>query len=166
MNNKVTLPAVSQTFVLATDAKSTTTGVAFLCGQIDYSILEPYSFLTVTAGNISLASNSMDDINLYRATLQAKLRNYPGVSAATVEFDVTLIDPCLTTTLGLPTNLIEKTITSYSGTAVTQIFAPATDTAATFANVVDLCGFRLYNIKETTPQGFVTIVSPTTDFYT
>ena len=79
MNNKVTLPAVSQTFVLATDAKSTATGVASLCGPIDYSILEPYSFLTVTAGNISLASNSMDDINLYRATLQAKLRDYPGV---------------------------------------------------------------------------------------
>ena len=71
--------------------------------------------MTVTAGNISLASNSIADANMYTPTLQAKLTNYSGVSATTVAFSVTLINPCLTTTLALPTTLIAKTITSLSG---------------------------------------------------
>jgi hypothetical protein len=62
--------------------------------------------------------------------------------------------------------LIDDSITSYSGTAVIKFFAPATDTAAKFANVVDLCGVRVYNILETIPQGIVTIFTPATDFYT
>ena len=62
----------------------------------------------------------MAEVGLYTpTTLKAKLTNYSGVSAATVEFSITLINPCLTTTLALPTTLIAKTITSFSGTAVT-----------------------------------------------
>jgi hypothetical protein len=86
---------------------------------MQYSIVEAYSFLTVTTGSISLASNSIADVNSYTANLQAKLTNYSGVSAAIVAFSVTLINPCLTTTLALPTTLLNKTITSYNGTAVT-----------------------------------------------
>ena len=57
----------------------------------------------------------MADINTYTATLRAKLTNYSGVTAAIVAFSVTLINPCLTTTLALPTTFIAKTITSLSG---------------------------------------------------
>jgi hypothetical protein len=39
MTNTITLAAVSQTFTLATDSKSTATGVASLCGPIEYSIV-------------------------------------------------------------------------------------------------------------------------------
>jgi hypothetical protein len=117
MTNTVTLPEVSQIFTLATDSESTTSGIAGKCGAIEYSIVEAYSFLTVTAGNISLVSNSMAQINSYTATLQAKLTSYSGVSAAKVTFSVTLTNPCLTTTLAMPANLINMTITSYSGTA-------------------------------------------------
>jgi hypothetical protein len=53
--------------------------IASLCGPIEYSIVEQYSFLTVTAGNISLASNSMANINTYTTTLKAKLTNFSGV---------------------------------------------------------------------------------------
>ena len=108
----------------------------------------------------------MADINTYTATLRAKLTNYSGVTAAIVAFSVTLINPCLTTTLSLPTTLVNKTITSFSGTAITQAFAPAIDTAATAANVVDLCGLRSYTILETIPQGFVSIVQPANNLYT
>ena len=79
MTNKVTLAAVSQTFDPALDSVSTTLGIASLCGPIQYSIVEAHLFLTVTEGIISLASNSMDDIDFYTATLQAKLRNYSEV---------------------------------------------------------------------------------------
>ena len=120
----------------------------------------------MTAGNISLASNSMANIGFYTPKLRAKLTNYPSVIAASVEFSATLINPCLTTTLALPTTLKDKTITSFSGTAVTEDFAPATDTAATFAGVIDLCGVRIYTILETTPLEFVTIVPPATNLYT
>ncbi len=102
----------------ASDLKSTATGVASLCGPIQYSIAEAYSFLTVTSGNISLSSNSMTDINTYRPNLNAKLTNYPGVAAASIEFFVTLINPCLTTILSLPTTFLDKTITSCIGMAV------------------------------------------------
>ena len=74
-------------FAPATDSKSTATGNASLCGPIEYSIAEAYSFLTVTSGTISLASNSMADIkpvNFYTPTLQAKLKNYSEVTAASV----------------------------------------------------------------------------------
>ena len=120
----------------------------------------------MTAGNISLASNSMADILGYTAKLRAKLTNYSGVAAATVAFSVTLINPCLTTNLALPTTLIAKTIILLSGTAVTQVFAPATDTAATAASVASLCGLRVYTIVEAIPQEFVTIVAPATNEYT
>lgn len=86
---------------------------------MEYSIVEAYSFLTVSAGVISLASNSMADKNAYTATLKAKLTNYPDITAATVEFSVTLVDPCLTSTLALLTILNPTTITSCIGTAET-----------------------------------------------
>ena len=72
----------------------------------------------------------------------------------------------MTTTLALPTTLIAKTITLLSGTALTQDFAPATDTAATAASVANLCGSRVYTIVEAIPQEFVTIVAPATNEYT
>ena len=151
MTNTVTLASVSQTFALATDSISTATAIASLCGPIEYSIVEAYSFLPVTAGTINLQSNLMTDIGTYTATLKAKLTNYAGVTPAQVAFSVTLINPCLTTTLALPTVLVATSITSLSGSATLQVFAPATDTAATSAAVSDLCGPRVYTIVETTP---------------
>ena len=93
----------------------------------------------------------MTEIGTYTATLKAKLTNYTGVTPAQVSFSVTLVNPCLTTTLALPTVLVATSITSFSGLIVNQVFAPATDTAATFAAVSDLCGPRVYSIFETTP---------------
>ena len=69
MSNTVTLASVSYTFGLATDSKSYATAIASLCGQIEYSIVEAYSFITVIAGSIILGSNSMLHIGPYTATL-------------------------------------------------------------------------------------------------
>ena len=108
----------------------------------------------------------MTDIGTYTATLKAKLTNYAGVTPAQVSFSVTLVNPCLTTTLALPTTLVATSITSLSGLTSTQVFAPSTDTAATFAGVLDLCGARIYSIVEITPQqGLVSIIAPSTNLY-
>ena len=69
MTNTVFLASVSQTFALATDSISTATAIASLCGPIEYSIVEAYSFLPVTAGTINLQSNLMTDIGTHTATL-------------------------------------------------------------------------------------------------
>ena len=165
MTNTVNLSSVSQTFALASDSVSTAMSITSLCGPIEYSIAEGYSFMQVTAGTISLGSNSMADVGTHTATLKAKLTNYPAVAPALVSFSTTLIDPCLSTTITLPTTLVAETITSLSGLTTIQVFAPATDTAATSAGVLGLCGPRIYTIVETTPQGFVSIVAPATNEY-
>ena len=151
MTNTVTLPSVSQSFALANNSISTATAIATLCGPFEYSIVEAYSFLPVIAGTINLQSNLMTDIGTYTATLKAKLTNYAVVTPAQVALSVSLVNPCLTTILALPTVLVATSITSLSGSATLQVFAPATDTAATSAAVSDLCGPRVYTIVETTP---------------
>jgi hypothetical protein len=86
MTNTVTLASISQNFALATDSISTATAIASFCGPIEYSVVQFYSFLTVSAGTITLGSNSMADIGVYTATLQAKLTNFPAVLPALVAF--------------------------------------------------------------------------------
>jgi hypothetical protein len=82
----------------------------------------------------------------------AKLVDYPLVAEAFIVFNVTITgessDPCLTTTLTLPTTFTAVTITALSGVENFQEFAPATDTAATTAGNPSLCGIRVYSIVE------------------
>ena len=80
--------------------------------------------------------------------MNVKLASFADVKAEQVKFWVTLTNPCLTTTLSLPTTLAPVTITSTSGVSVTQNFAPATDSAATSALNLTLCGSRIYSIVE------------------
>jgi hypothetical protein len=75
--------------------------------------------LTVTTGTITLGSSDMTKIGFYKANLRAKLSNYLLVTEAIVEFSVTLINPCLTTSLALPINLQPETITAFSGLITT-----------------------------------------------
>ncbi len=84
----------------------------------------------------------------YTATLSASLVNYQAVSPAQLTFSVTLVDPCLTTVLALPTTLVTFTISAFDGVGHTQTFMPATDTAATSAVVNNLCGPRTYVVVE------------------
>ena len=46
------------------------------------------------------------------------------------------------------------------------MFAPATDTASTAAGIAGFCGPHFYSILEKSPQQFVSIVAPATNFYT
>ena len=102
----------------------------------------------------------MANIGTYTATLSVTLVSYTGVTAATKSFSVTLIDPCLSTVLTLPTTLTAFSITVGSGVAYTQTFMPATDSAASTAAIPSLCGPRIYTIVEANPLAFTTIVPP------
>ena len=98
-----------------------------------------------------MQTNLTSDAGVHSATFRAKLTNYSSyVANVEIGFQITITNPCLTTTLTLPTALTAVTITSLSGVSSSQIFAPATDAAATSA-VRDLCGNRIYSIVETLP---------------
>ena len=161
MSYVIAAAASTQTFALGTDSKSTLTAIASLCGPIEYSILQGFSFATVNAsGTISVQTSLITDTGVHSATFNAKLTNYPAVANVQVGFTITITNPCLTTTLTLPTALVAATITSQSGVGNSQSFAPATDSAATTAAISGLCGNRLYSIVEAPVQGFVSIVPP------
>jgi hypothetical protein len=63
------------------------------------------------------------------------------------------------TSLSLPV-INDVTITATSGTAVTQLFMPATASYETTINNLGFCGVRVYSIVEVPPQNFITITSP------
>ncbi len=109
-----------------------------------------------------MQTNLTSDAGVHSATFRAKLTNYSSfVANVEIGFQITITNsnPCLTTTLTLPTTLTAVTITSLSGVSNSQTFAPATDTAAT-STVPGLCGNRIYSIVETLPRNFVSIVAP------
>jgi hypothetical protein len=132
-----------------------------LCGPIEYSIVEGYSFASVDAVNgiISVQSNNINDANDHNVTFRAKMRDYSLVAHVDIGFKITITNPCLTTVLTLPTTLTSVTITSLSGTGNSQTFLPATDIAAT-SLIPGLCGNRIYSIVEASAQNFVSIVPP------
>jgi len=102
----------------------------------------------------------MTKIGTYPVTLSASLTSYPAVTAVTKTFTATLLDPCLTTTLTLPTAMSNFSL-AYGNGPYSQTFMPATDSKATAAGVSSLCGPRVYSIVEATPAAFMTITSPT-----
>ena len=95
-----------------------------------------------------MQTNDMTKIGVYTATFRASLVNYPAVPPAQLTIGITLVNPCLTTVLALPTTLVTFTISAFDGVGYTQTFMPATDTAATNAVVNNLCGPRTYVVVE------------------
>jgi hypothetical protein len=98
----------------------------------------------VNPGVISVQTNSLANVGTFSATLDVKLTNYSSVTHFKASIAITIIDPCLTTTLSLPTLLLPVQIASLSGVQDTQTFLPAIDTAATNATIPSLCGPRTY----------------------
>ena len=44
-------------------------------------------------------SNSLADLGVWTVTVQANLANYTGVTAATKAFTLTVVDPCVGSTI-------------------------------------------------------------------
>lgn len=112
-------------------------------------------------GDVIVDSTSLLDIGgPYTVNVFAALVSYPAIPAARDTVDVTIVDPCLTTTLALPTALTAFDIAMGSGIGHDQTFLPAIDTAALNSGITNLCGPRKYVILEAQPSTFMTISSP------
>ena len=46
-----------------------------------------------------MKSNSLADVGVWTVTVQAKLQNYIGVAALTKVFTLTVVDPCVGSTI-------------------------------------------------------------------
>jgi len=117
MTSTVTELAATQTFFAPTDTLSTSTGIANLCGSYTYTITQAYPFLTInqTTRVLTLQTNDMTKIGSHPVTLSASLTSYPAVAAVTKTFTATFVDPCLTTTLTLPTVMLDFSLVYGSG---------------------------------------------------
>ena len=73
-------------------------------------------------GAISVQTTSLAHVGLHSVTFEAKLTNYEEVAPLLATFSVNIINPCLATTLSLPTTLAPVTITPHSGVSNTQSF--------------------------------------------
>ena len=100
---------------------STASALIDVCGPLVYTITEAHPFISIDplTNTITVLSTNMLHIGIYTATLSASLANYPLVTAAQIAFSVTLVDPCLTTVLTLPTTLLTFTITAFDGIGFT-----------------------------------------------
>ena len=56
-----------------------------------------------------MKSNNFSDVGVWTVTVQAKLADYTGVPVVTRVFTLTVLDPCLVTTI-LPQTLQNMTI--------------------------------------------------------
>jgi hypothetical protein len=116
MTYSITAIALSQAFTAATDSISTSLTTTGACGTFTYSNTDAYSWMTVdpVALTVSVQTTNLALANTYTATLKASLVSYPTVFTS-VTFSVTLVDPCVSTTMSLPA-LTTFTITAFSGT--------------------------------------------------
>lgn len=84
MDYTITQVTMTQTFQLGTDSKSEQTSIPSLCGPIEYSIVEGYAFVgvisTTNTGQINIQTNLLSHKGVYKATFDAKLKNYPTVA--------------------------------------------------------------------------------------
>jgi hypothetical protein len=78
----ITTPLLSTAFAVATDSISTGLAIAESCGPFTYTNIEAYPWMTVNsvAATIDIYSILLTDANVYTATLEAALTNYPAAT--------------------------------------------------------------------------------------
>ena len=96
---------------------------------------------------IQVSSNDAADRNVYTVKL-IDSANYPGTGVTysnEISFDVTVTDPCLTTTLS---SLTVPNVAVEAGLTDTFTFAEITDSAADAVSSPTICGERTYTVYE------------------
>lgn len=92
------------------------TNKTLLCGNIEFNFdNKPFASLssTATSATISVYSNNSGDIGTYEMKIRAKLTDYSNVEEVESLFKIIIaMGSCSTTTLTLPTTLLDFTITS------------------------------------------------------
>jgi hypothetical protein len=97
----------TQTFVPFSDNAAVTYSNPSICGPKAYSILEGYSFVSITPPAsgldwtdpwlLSVQTTLLSDVGVHAATIQATMTNYPSVPPVTLVFSIVIIHPCQTT---------------------------------------------------------------------
>jgi hypothetical protein len=92
------------------------TNKTLLCGNIEFNFNgRPFASLssTATSATISVYSNNSGDIGTYEMKIRAKLTDYSNVEEVESLFKIIIaMGSCSTTTLTLPSTLLDVTITS------------------------------------------------------
>lgn len=101
--------ATTQIVMPFDDSISTQFGLNSFCGPKTYTIIEGYAFANILPPPTGLVdqdpwlivveTNLFSDINIYPATLQVSLVNYPSVLPVTIPFSIKIAHPCAMTTL-------------------------------------------------------------------
>jgi hypothetical protein len=55
---------------------------------------------------IEISSNNFDDANVFEFIVYARLKDYPNSTPGTTTFQVTLINPCLSTSLSFEGHIL------------------------------------------------------------
>ena len=131
------------------------------CGQYNL-IIEPstFSFLSLTQNSLlTLHSEDMSEVteNPIELTVTAALTAFPAAATETTFF-VTVLDPCLGTSLSFDP-VVENMIATVNQGATTQV-VKAIDSVS-FEDGGDgltICGPRTYSISPTTTHTFLSLI--------
>ena len=101
------LTPATQTFVPFEDSQSIFQGLFNFCLEWKYELSTPITYVTAPATSLSIAdlwtiSAITPDkayVKMHTVTLTASLISYPGVTAQSVTFNLTVIDNCETAKL-------------------------------------------------------------------
>ena len=109
MDYVVAASTTTQSFDAVTNSKSVLTEIPDLCGPIEYRIVQNFPWVIVSfvngIGALSVQTTSLAHVGEHLVTFEAKLTNYEEVTPLSATFSVRIINPCITTTLSLPTTL-------------------------------------------------------------
>ena len=156
-------------FAPATDTAATTVAIPDLCGPRVYTIVQitPQGFVSIIAPTtnlyssnwtLSMLSTNYSDVGVWTVTVQAKLANYTGVSAATKAFTLTVVDPCFTAVIdNKGQTLSNMSFVARFPTPSTQTYIPFTDSVVLAALIDSICGPYQYTIVE--GYSYVSLVS-------
>ena len=98
----------TKTFIPFTDSVAKTYLNDSICGPLQYTIVEGYSFVSLipsVSGNnidpwtISVTTTSLADIKTHTVTLKTTLVNYPTVTAVSLTFSLEIMHPCVLTVI-------------------------------------------------------------------
>jgi hypothetical protein len=152
--------ASTQTFALGTDSKSASI-LAGLCGPLAYTIVEGYSFVTVSSatspGSISVFTNNIADVGLHPTTFKISLTRYTMVPSVQISFAITIVLSDCDASIIQPVSLAPMTFIFGESLPVTQTFTHFTDSTSITNSDPAYCGNMLYLLQS---LPFLTLTVP------
>jgi len=114
-----------------------------LCGHITYTLNQTYPFLTLDPDDQTLFIETSDVTTRgeYYVQLEAKLPDYPFIDQVELPFKITLIHPCVISTL-YPVILKDMQVSIHKTEATFMYFDNARNSYEMTTEEPDFCGER------------------------